>query len=206
MSSRLILLAALLALPFARAPLAQEPALEPRAGYEPWKPDGERFLFHAVLEGLYADGVSNEVVDALLELDADLGWPRFFIYGCPICMPAFNAFRAYRARPEFFGDKQGRDTFGAGLPEHVRANLLTDDLPVRVLALQARVSVWVERRVNALRLDERERGMLEERLGARRKQGLNLLRDYRRDERTAAVYAHMESCPFCDGANAAMGQ
>src|SRR5215467_14071305 len=51
-----------------------------------------QLVFFAVLEGLYRDGVSNDIVDLIVPPNKD-GQSRFdsehFVYACPLCHPAF---------------------------------------------------------------------------------------------------------------------
>ncbi len=185
------------------APQAQT-SPQAQTGGLPAVGDPQRLVFHAVLEGLYRDGVSNEVVDAVTEVDGETGWPRFFIYACPICMPCFDAFRTYRARPEFFGSKQRRDTFGAGLPDDVKRQLLSEDPVLRVAAIRDRIEIWIGRRLETMRLraDEREEAL--RRFREMGKKGSALLEGYQKRERTA-IYGHMEYCPFCEGVARAAG-
>src|SRR4029077_3675969 len=79
---------------------------------------GSQLVFFAVLEGLYRDGVANSDVDLIIPPGPN-GQPRFdpehFVYACPLCHPAFEAFRLYRQRDDFFGLKAPVNTFGPGL-------------------------------------------------------------------------------------------
>src|SRR5437660_7208174 len=73
-----------------------------------------QLVFFAVLEGPYRDGVSNEVVDSIIPGKGRFD-PEHFVYACPICHPAFEAFRLYRQREDFYGLKAPVNTFGPGL-------------------------------------------------------------------------------------------
>jgi hypothetical protein len=95
-------------------------------------------VFQAVLEGLYTDGVSNDIVDCILGVDArskKLGFDAHFVYCCPLCHPAYEAFRLYRLRPDFYGRKQQLDTFGPGLEPSLRRQLLSEKPTERLEAL-----------------------------------------------------------------------
>lgn len=161
-----------------------------------------RFLFFAVLEGLYEDGVSNEIVERVTELDARTGWPKHFIYACPICMPAFDAFRSYRSRTAFYGRKWACDTFGEGLDKELARRLLDRDDLVLGNALQERIERWTARRIELLRLTDVERDALSHELAERRKRGTEFLRSYQANG-SAPQYAGMKSCPLCEGASGA---
>ena len=66
----------------------------------------EQMILFAVLEGLYRDGVSTEAAASIAALDQESGIPLNFVYNCPLCMPALDAFRVYLERPDFLGKKQ----------------------------------------------------------------------------------------------------
>ena len=70
--------------------------------------DVRNLVFFAALEGLYLDGVDTETAELLATVDEKSGAPRYFIYSCPLCMPALDAVRLYAGRPKFYGDKGGR--------------------------------------------------------------------------------------------------
>lgn len=180
----------------AQAPTVPEP---PRAGLDD---AGARFLFFAVLEGLYEDGVSNQIVERVIELDARTGWPKHFVYACPICTPAFDAFRSYRSRTAFFGRKVPSDTFGDGLDEELARALLDRDELVLASALQELLERWTARRIELLRVSSSERDALAQDLAERKKRGSEFLRAYQANG-TAPQYAGMKTCPLCEGASGA---
>src|SRR5215475_5620678 len=72
-----------------------------------------QLVFFAVLEGLYRDGVTNTDVDLIIP-SGDDGKSKFdlehFVYACPLCHPAYEAFRLYRHRDMFYGFKAPIDT------------------------------------------------------------------------------------------------
>ena len=75
-----------------------------------------QFVFFAVLEGLYRDGVQNEVVDAIIGLAPKQGEQvkTHFVFRCELCHATYEAFKAYRQRPMFMNAK-GASTFGDGV-------------------------------------------------------------------------------------------
>jgi len=160
-------------------------------------------VFFAVLEGLYTDGVSNAAVDMILAKDPDTGYPQNFVWSCPICMPALDAFNLYRVRPRFAGLKIESDTFGDGLSQETLRDLASPFLDIRQAAIRGLVERWVERRVTSLRLTPEERARWDEAMEQRRKKGMAMLASYRSGERPGG-YAAMKACPFCDGANDAL--
>lgn len=158
----------------------------------------EEHIFFAVLEGLYHDGVSNEIVDRILAKDEVTGYPANFVWACPACMPAYNAFRVYRDRTTFQGEKIPRDRFGPGLAPEKAERLTAVDVPVAQVALEELISGWMDRRMESLRLTEDERSEWRNEMEGRRKLGMSFLAGYRN---LGGSYASMKTCPICEGAN-----
>lgn len=197
-----VLLCALFA-PFFPALSAQDATREDPVQTR-WKGREQQLIFSAVLDGLYWDGVSNEVVDAICTMDEATGWPIHFVYSCPICMPALNACRTYRKRPEFFGQKSPRSTFGNGLSEELKARILSEDLDVRLRAIEELILRWIDARLADLRLTPEESKHFERTLAGFREKGMATLEAYRGSGWNADgppnPYARMKECAFCNGA------
>ncbi len=157
-------------------------------------------IFFAVLEGLYRDGVSNEVVDKLLEIDPVTKYPANFIWACPICLPVIDALDVYRARPMFRGRKLATDTFGAGLAAEVREVLLHGDMAARQDALKILVEGWIRVWFEARRPTPEERARFQSLMEDGRKQGMAYLKAYRA---LGGSYGLMDECPSCEAGNAA---
>jgi hypothetical protein len=132
-------------------------------------------VFFAVLEGLYRDGVPSEVVDLALAGDAATGQSDHFVYACPLCTPAREAFRLYRRRPYFESLKMPKNTFGPGIPAQVVERLRNPEKQQRLDALQGLIETWVARRMDSLRLTAEERREWQEAMEARRKEGMEML-------------------------------
>jgi hypothetical protein len=162
-----------------------------------------QLVFFAVLEGLYRDGVQNDDVDLIIPPGKD-GRGGFdlehFVYACPLCHPAFEAFRLYRQREPFYGLKARVDSFGPGLDEVVRAQLRSPDAEQRRQAIQGLVNRWVERRLEMMRLTEAERADITREMEAGRKQGMGMLKP------GTATSAARTNCPICDGSFGACQQ
>lgn len=163
--------------------------------------EGRRELFFAVLEGLYADGVSNQAVDAVLAADPENGLPVNFVKGCPICMPAYDAFRAYRARPA----SSFKSELGDGLAADVEAQLLAGTADERFAASGKLVQGWIARRFDARRLTPEERAAWARVMKGWREKGMAALENLRGIERPG-VFATRKACTMCDAANAACGR
>jgi hypothetical protein len=167
----------------------------PKADFDPY----HQGVFFAVLEGLYRDGVSTAAARAIAETDPVSGYPISFVQGCPICMPALDAFRLYIVRPPF-ESKLPADTFGPGLPGQVEARLTGGDPASRRAELRIVVEGWVDAWLDRQRLGPRERETWNHGLADRAKQGMNILAGLR--ELGSGPYAYVKECPLCVGAEA----
>jgi len=156
-------------------------------------------VFFAVLEGLYRDGVSSEVVGLVLAGDPTTRQSDHFVYACPLCTPAREAFRLYQRRPRFDGLKMPKDTLGAGIPAAVVEQLRSPEKQPRLDELQGLIETWVARRMDSLRLTADERREWEEAMEARRKEGMAML------ERMSADPS-WKNCAICDASTKACRQ
>jgi hypothetical protein len=155
-----------------------------------------QLVFFAVLEGLYRDGVKNEDVDIIIP-PGEHGTPKFdpehFVYACPLCHPAFEAFRLYRQRGDFFGFKARLDTFGPGLDNSVREQLRNADTSQRRKAIEGLISRWVAQRLQLMRLSPAEHDGITREMEQARKQGMGALKT------TSHATESRTNCPICDG-------
>jgi len=155
-----------------------------------------QLVFFAVLEGLYRDGVGNQDVDQIIP-PGEAGKPKFdtnnFVYACPLCHPAFEAFRLYRQRERFYGLKSPLDTLGPGLEPAVSARLHSPDATERRQAIETLINRWVSQRLEMMRLSESERGAITSEMQQGRKQGMSELRQANQTTPTRT------NCPICDG-------
>jgi hypothetical protein len=180
-------------------PAPPRPLYDPDAG----KPDPEghdpvhRTIFHAVLEGLYEDGVPTSLVEVMLEKDPKSRLPLHLVYSCPICDPALDALAVYRARASWHYKGLRNDTFGAGLPADLAEDFRSGDRKRRFTAMQKCVERWIARRLALMRLTEAERDRWQEALVVRRKKGMEAMKSLQ----ASGAYAGQEACPACDGAN-----
>ena len=95
-----------------RLPAAPVPTPVPTAE---WRNDPAcQLIFFAVLEGLYRDGVPDTVVDLVVppksELDTNV--KHCFVFRCPMCHAAYEAFVLYKNRQGFQGSGEKKSTFG----------------------------------------------------------------------------------------------
>lgn len=159
--------------------------------------EASREVFFAVLEGLYEDGVSSEAVELVLGAPALPEAKRFersFVYACPLCHPAFEAFRLYGARPLLYGMKQPVDTLGAGLPPSTMERLGSSDERVRRDAVQELIAGWVERRLGRSSRSAADLADLARQMEKAKAQGERMLEASRSRGTTG-----WRSCAACDG-------
>ena len=197
------LLFAALALAAGATTTGGEPA-KPKAGpvkVADWKADPAcRLVFHAVLEGLYEDGVTDDVVNNIVPPDkaGREKMRRSFVLGCPLCQPVFEAFCAYQSRPKF-SDGGREATFGKGLPEAVKEGLLSDTLSTRLIALRGPVRGWVEARLRSMKLTAQERQRWWEEIAARAGQGAATLAAHRAADPWYKSWSGYWGCAACKG-------
>jgi hypothetical protein len=149
-----------------------------------------QLVFYAVLEGLYTDGVSNEAVDLIIPKG---DFNTHFVYCCPLCHPAYEAFRLYRKRDEFFGLKASVSSFGRGLPAKVMDQLRSADRGVRLQAIQELIQTWVSRDINGLKLTKEERARIDREMEDGRRRGMESLKT--KNDPSWPI----KGCAICDG-------
>jgi hypothetical protein len=152
-----------------------------------------QLVLFAVLEGLYRDGVSNEDLDHIIppgKNGHDNFDPQHFVYACPLCHPAFEAFRLYRHREDFYGFKGRVDTFGPGLGDAVTVGLRDPDAGRRRQAIEGLINRWVRQRLDLMRLTAAEREAITREMEQGRKKGMNGLKQASQTR---------TNCPICDG-------
>jgi hypothetical protein len=179
----------------------------PRAFAEDAFDERWQFVYFATLEGVFADGLTNDDVARILKQEP-AGAHMHFVYACPLCMPVINALRAYRARPEIFGYKlpehqRTHHTFGTGLDAALRTKLASERVETRLEAVNALVKRWVERRLAMMNLTPAQRKSWDERFEAGRKEGMKMLETFR-DQGTLKTFApafqNLKECAVCNAA------
>ncbi|MDF1858900.1 MAG: hypothetical protein P1U87_01730 [Verrucomicrobiales bacterium] len=174
---------------------------------EGFYPEAHRFVFFAVLEGCFTDGLIEEDLDWILSADENGVRDGFanFIISCPLCGPAGDAFELYAERK--ISSKQiikrsSYRTFGPGLEDEVKAELAKGGQSLRD-ALQKLVGKWIEERIKAARLTDAEEATLRKELAEMRKEGEKALKRMQQGghgDRLRELYKDWETCPTCSGA------
>ncbi|KAF0240276.1 MAG: hypothetical protein FD180_4998 [Planctomycetota bacterium] len=159
-----------------------------------------RFIFLAVFEGLMSDSVPDDVVEQVLHPKGIKSNPARdfpnFVYACPICSPAVEAFRAWAGRRSFYYGRKGDPYVSeCRLPEDIRASLFADAAAERRAGIQKLVGRFVVRRFETLRLNDAELARWREAIARASKRGAELLKSQHYDTQDG-----MEKCPSCEGA------
>jgi hypothetical protein len=203
--SRLTLLSALSILLFnASIYAAEQPVAAKILGEETVKwQDSEtgQFVFFAVLEGLYKDGVPNEVVDLVINPSRtmDNKVKHCFVFQCEICHAAYEAFATYRLRQPF-QKSAGRDTFGKGLSEKITRNLKSDDAATRVFALGDMIRPWILQRVEQMKLSKEKQEELVAVLLKFKDDARTKLHKFRAEDPLYKDWMFYGSCQACEAA------
>lgn len=207
-----ILLIAALALTASQAASAHEPrkaeAGQKSTVVKDWKADPAcRLVFFAVLQGLYEDGVSDEVVNSIVPPDKK-GREKMrhsFVLDCPLCQPTFEAFCAYQARPRFLGEDRAA-TLGKGLSEKTVQGLMSKTVSIRLITLRGPIKRWVEARLVSMKLDAGEREKWWKDIMARSGQGTTTLNGLRATDPWYKDWSGYWGCAACLGSRDACEQ
>ena len=162
-------------------------------------------VFFATLEGLYRDGVPDEVVDAIVPRQPKCGQnpvKTSFVFQCPLCHPVYEAFALYQKRPAFVAGGH-RSTFGAGLDADLVRDLKNPEPKPRLSALAKLVKRWVEHRLAGMRLSDVEKKEWEAKLWARSAEGRNRLGKLLTADDSYKGWSIYWGCAACNGTTAA---
>ncbi len=172
-----------------------------------WQDDPAcRMVFFAVLEGLYTDGVPNEVVDLITPREGD-AVRHSFVIECPLCHPVLEAFRLYQSRRPFAQDKG--DTFGkVEIKPALLAALKNESVFTRIQAMGSLVQPWIERRLALMRLDAKEMAEWKAKLLARAKEGGELFNRLKREKGTSYEkdWQFYGGCQACEAVERAVNK
>lgn len=181
-------------------------AVKPAENNVKWREDPLcQFVFFAVLEGLYRDGVQNEVVDLVLGKDLEPlkeeeEIKRNFVFQCELCHATYEAFKTYRARPAF-ANSAGQSTFGKGVPGDHLTKLKHDDAATRVIAMGDLVRPWIQQRVVTHRLTEEEQAAMKKEFNVYLKKGAAKLEQLKKEPNSVYVdWIFYGTCQACEAA------
>ena len=173
--------------------------------------EAHQFLFFAVLEGCYTDGLNRDDIEQIIPNHEDRVriYTKNFIISCPICQPVYDGFVLYADRNTL--SKQTRkptdisfNTFGQGLDKKTREQLAKGGQPCRD-AIKDLIQKWVDARIAKLRLTEQETKELRDEFAKRRKKGEEALQRFKSGKQGESIqktyYDWEEGCPNCLGAS-----
>lgn len=178
-----------------RAAAPAPPAAKAAAPLQPptqdWRSDPAcQLVFFAVLEGLYADGVPDEVVDLIVPpaeknaktgeaKDGDSSVKQCFVFRCPLCHAAYEAFVLYQRRQGFNGSGEAKSTFGKDFDRNIIEQLKSDKPATRVYAMGRMIRPWIKKRMDLMRMGETEQKALLDKLLKYAADGDALFQKYR---------------------------
>jgi hypothetical protein len=142
--------------------------------------DRSRFLFMAVLEGLWEDGADPSLLQPLLQKPRE-----HFVPKCPLCTPVAHAFQVYAQSTDVPVFEARGDSF----PRELAEGLRNAERGERLKALESLVARYVARRFERSNLSAETRHEMRLQLEAGKKDGMAQLGP---DFGT--------SCPSCSGA------
>ncbi|MDP6112605.1 MAG: hypothetical protein QGF00_18050 [Planctomycetota bacterium] len=164
-----------------------------------------QFVFFAVLEGLYRDGLSTETVELIIPRRDRGTRPSMenFIYTCPLCHPSYEAFVIYLCRKPFYGQKGSSvETFGKGLPEATISALKSADGKTRRGMIRQLISKWVQIKLESMNLTDKGLREWQEKIKKLHGQGTAVLKRFKANsngEYYKNLYKDWEECPVCAG-------
>lgn len=165
--------------------------------------DDYRFIYYAVTEGCYEDGIATTNIDQILLWQTNSGYVHF-VYACPVCMPTIHALDAYRARPQhLFGMKTRLNTFGPGLNAEQIKKLYSERPADRLEVINELMKNWIARRMEKLRLTETERNTLKDHFKKMREEGMKMMKMNEHnspDQFNMGAFSEVKQCAACNGA------
>jgi hypothetical protein len=162
-------------------------------------------VFFATLEGLYRDGVPDEVVDAIVPRNLKAcqnPMKASFVVQCPLCQPVYEAFVLYQKRPTFTGDAK-RSTFGKCIDPDLQKQLVSADPKTRLTALKVLVQKWVSLRLKSMKLTDAEKAEWATKLNERSGEGRGLLSKLIGTDPDYKGWSIYWGCAACNGTTAA---
>ncbi|MDE0819731.1 MAG: hypothetical protein OSA95_01330 [Opitutales bacterium] len=162
-----------------------------------------QFVFFAVLEGLYRDGIQNEVVDAVIGEKISKKEDKMkthFVFRCELCHATYEAFRIYRARPAFT-DAKGASTFGKGVGPDVLKDLSSKDARTRVYSMGRLIRPWIMHRIEETRKTAAEKTAMKKAFATYVREGADLLNAHKKAKDGFYLdWRFYGSCQACEAA------
>jgi hypothetical protein len=184
--------------------LAADPKLGAEKKSVAWQKDEMcQFVFFAVLEGLYRDGIQNEIVDAIIGDRVEKKEDKVkthFVFRCELCHATYEAFRVYRNRPTFT-DAKGASTFGKGIDLKLLKDLRSKDARKRVYTMGALVRPWIMHRIEETRKTPEEKTAMKKKFTDYAQYGAKLLNAHKKAKDGFYLdWRFYGSCQACEAA------
>jgi hypothetical protein len=171
-----------------------------------WRSDPAcQMVFFAVLEGLFTDGVPDEAVDLIVPPKAkgDDGVKHTFVFRCPLCHAAYEAFVQYQHRTGFHGSNEAKSTLGATFDPKITEGLKSKEVRTRVYAMGAMIRPWIERRMTMMNMGAKEQSALLAKLLEHAGRGQELFNTYRAVPKSVyQEWMFYGGCQACEAAEA----
>lgn len=153
-----------------------------------WHKDEEcRMVFFTVLEGLYRDGVPDEVVDLVIGHVKANSVKKRFVFRCKLCHACYEAFAVYQRRPAFSGTK-GKTTIGnKPVSSEVIEGLKNPSHRVFGKAFSTIIQPWIKQKLLSMNLSEKDKVEKMKKFAELAKEGNRLLTEYRRCQACEAI-------------------
>lgn len=163
-----------------------------------------QFVFFAVLEGLYRDGIQNEVVDAIIGAQIPKKENKVkthFVLRCKLCHATYEAFRTYRNRPNF-SQANGVSTFGEiKNSSSLIKKLQSKDAQTRIYAMGDLVRPWISKRIELTRKTPAEKSAMRKKLIKYAQEGDALLNAHKKAKDGFYLdWSFYGSCQACEAA------
>ena len=162
-----------------------------------------QFVFFAVLEGLYRDGIQNEIVDTIIGekiVKKENKVKPHFVFRCKLCHATYEAFRTYRNRPAFMQTTEA-STFGKGVDLNRLKKLRSNDARTRIYAMGAMVRPWIMHRIKENRKTPEEKTAMKKQFEKYAQEGANLLRTHKKAKDGFYLdWSFYGSCQACEAA------
>jgi len=201
MKTQLLALSLLLVAPWSAFAAPPAPAAKKSVSWQ--KDELCQFVFFAVLEGLYRDGIQNEVVDAVIGGNLSKKEDKMkthFVFRCELCHATYEAFRTYRARPAFM-DAKGASTFGKGVGPDVLKDLSSKDARTRVYSMGRLIRPWIMHRIEETRKTAEEKTAMKKAFTAYVQEGADLLNAHKKAKDGFYLdWRFYGSCQACEAA------
>ena len=142
--------------------------------------DRGRFLYFAILEGLWEDGAPADALQPLLSAPRE-----HFVPKCPICTPVSRAIQDYVNSTDLpvYGGR------GRGFPPEIESTLRSPLRDERRRGLESTVGRYVQRRFERVRMTGPERAAMKALIGEGKQDGMSMMEP-----------GFGPACPSCTGA------